>query len=90
MQSIGDLLQAFFSGRLTASASVEAALREVWLRLTGPEVAASTQVLTLRRGTLTAQIGDPLLRQELMYRAEELALLFRQAGFPEVRRVRIR
>ncbi|RMF52016.1 MAG: DUF721 domain-containing protein [Bacteroidetes bacterium] len=88
MKAIGDLLQAFFSGRLAASG--EPALREVWLRLTGPEVAASTQALTLRRGTLTAQIDDPLLRQELMYRVEELALLFRQAGFPEVRRVRIR
>lgn len=89
MKSVGDLLQAFFSGRLGPSTSVEAALREVWLRLTGPEVAASTRALTLRRGTLTAQIDDPLLRQELRYRAEELALLFRQAGFPEVRRMRI-
>jgi len=88
MKSIGDLLQAFFSGRLTAS--VEVALREAWLRLLGPEVMAATRSLTLRRGTLTAEVGDPLLRQELLYRAEEVALLLRQAGFPEVRRVRIR
>lgn len=87
MKSVGDLLQAFFSGRLGAAG--EAALREVWLRLTGPQVAEVTRGLTLRRGTLTAQIDDPLLRQELMYRADELALLFRQAGFPQVRRVRI-
>jgi len=89
MKSVGDLLQAFFSGRLGPSALGEAALREVWLRLTGSQVAEATRALTLRRGTLTVQLNDPLLRQELMYRADELALLFRQAGFPQVRRVRI-
>ncbi len=88
MKSVGDLLQAFF-GSVGSFGFGEAALREVWLRLTGSQVAEATRALTLRRGTLTVQLNDPLLRQELMYRADELALLFRQAGFPQVRRVRI-
>jgi hypothetical protein len=86
---IGELLQAFFAGKLGTAAPLEARLREAWGRLLGPEVAAVTRRLNLHRGTLRVEISDPLLQTELRFRAAELAEQLRQMGFREVRQVRI-
>ncbi|MCX7607338.1 MAG: DUF721 domain-containing protein [Bacteroidia bacterium] len=86
---IGELLQAFFAGRLGNQSPVEGRLREAWERLLGPEIATATEALSLRKGTLTVHLKDPLLRQELRLHSQNIAELLRNSGFTEVRRVKI-
>lgn len=88
-KSIQELLRAFFAGQLGSAAPREGQARELWERLMGPEIAAATERLTFRRGTLTVTLRDPLLRNELRYHTERLTELLRAAGLPALKTLRI-
>ncbi len=88
-KSIQQLLQAFFAGQLGTAAPREGQARELWERLMGPEIAAATERLSFRRGTLTVTLRDPLLRNELRYHTERLTELLRAAGLTNLNTLRI-
>ena len=89
-KSIGDLLKKFWAGQLSDKAPREAQIEEVWVRVAGPEVAAATQALRLTKHGLAVVIKDPLVREEVRYRAAALAEALRAAGFPEIHKVTVR
>lgn len=89
-KSIGDLLKQFWAGQLSDKAPREAQIEEVWVRVAGPEIAAATQALRLTKHGLTVVIKDPLVREEVRYRAATLAEALRAAGFPEIHKVTVR
>jgi hypothetical protein len=89
-KSIGDLLKQFWAGQLSDKAPREAQIEEVWVRVAGPEVAAATQALRLTKHGLAVFIRDPLVREEVRYRAAALAEALRAAGFPEIHKVTVR
>jgi hypothetical protein len=89
-KSIGDLLKQFWAGQLSDKAPREAQIEEVWVRVAGPEVAAATQALRLTKRGLAVVIKDPLVREEVRYRAAALAEALRAAGFPEIHKVTVR
>jgi hypothetical protein len=89
-KSIGDLLKKFWAGQLSDKAPREAQIEEVWVRVAGPEVAAATQALRLTKHGLAVVIKDPLVREEVRYRAAALAEALQAAGFPEIHKVTVR
>lgn len=80
-----ELVRAFLAGQLGTAAPREAEAQELWKRLMGPDIAASTEKLTFRRGKLTIQLRDPLLRTELRYHTDRLAELLRAAGLTDLK-----
>lgn len=89
-KSIGELLRALWAGQLPDKAPREAQIGEVWVRVAGPEIAAATQSLRLSRTGLTVVLKDPLVREEVRYRAKAFAEALRAAGFPEIQKVTVR
>jgi len=89
-KSIGDLLRQFWAGQLPNKAPREGQIAEAWVRVAGPEIAAATQTLRLTKHGLTVIIKDPLVREEVRYRAAALAEALRAAGFPEIKRILVR
>ncbi len=87
---IGDLLRQFWAGHLADKAPREAEIAETWVRVAGPDVAAATQRLHLTKAVLWLTIRDPLLREEVRFRATTLVEALRAAGFTEIQRVRVR
>ncbi|MCS6896320.1 MAG: DUF721 domain-containing protein [Bacteroidia bacterium] len=88
-KSIGEILEQFFSGQLRQKAPLEAQLWEIWYRLMGQEVAAATGRIVIRGRRCTIHIKDPVLREELRYRAPEILQAFRGAGISDLQKVEI-
>ncbi len=89
-KSIGDLLRQFWAGQLSHKAPREAQIEEVWVRIAGPDIARATQSLRLTKAGITVWIRDPLVREEVRYRAAALVEALRAAGFPEIRKITVR
>ncbi|MEN3041571.1 MAG: DUF721 domain-containing protein [Bacteroidia bacterium] len=89
-KSIGEILEQFFAGRLSSKAPLEAQLRETWHRLMGAEIASATTRIMVSRQRCVIYLKDPLLREELRYRASQILEAFQAAGFPDLRKVEIR
>jgi len=89
-KSIGELLRQFWAGQLSHKAPRKAQIEEAWARIAGPEIARATQSLRLTKAGMTVWIRDPLVREEVRYRAAALAEALRAAGFPEIQRLTVR
>ncbi len=89
-RALGDLIGAFLAGRLAGPSPRQAWALEVWRRVAGPAAAQATQSLRLGAKTLTVTITDPLLREDLRYRARELRDQLRAAGLEALQKVVIR
>lgn len=87
--SIGELIERFLAGKLGDKAPTEARLWQAWQRLMGPDIAAATVKITLHRHTcVVIYVRDPLLREELRYRAGHILELLRAADFPQLKQIR--
>ncbi len=89
-KSIGELLRQFWAGQLSNKAPREAQIEEMWARVAGPEIAKATQSLRLTKAGLTATIRDPLVREEVRYRASAFVEALQAAGLPEIKRLTVR
>lgn len=89
-KELGGLIKAFLAGRVTGPSRREVWAQEVWGRIVGPAVAQATQRFRLSQKTLTVTISDPLLREELRYRAREIGEQLRAAGLSELQKIIIR
>lgn len=72
-QTIGEVLQEFFSQPYIAAKVAEGRLPEVWCEVVGEVANAQTVELRLENHVLYARIRSSVVRQELFYRRDAVA-----------------
>lgn len=72
LQSIGDVLLPILKKRGMASKIEEIAIRKLWLKAVGPQIAAQTQPDSLRNGTLFVKTVSSVWVQQLHFMREEI------------------
>ena len=72
-QSIGEVLQEFFSQPYIAAKLAEGRLPETWREVVGERAAAATVDLRIERYVLYARISSSAIRHELFLRRDAIA-----------------
>ena len=72
-QTIGEVLQEFFSQPYIAAKVAEGRLPEVWREVVGEKASLQTADLRLENHVLYARIVSSVVRQDLFYRRDAIA-----------------
>ncbi len=76
--SIQDVLGKMISGYNLEKGIDELNVREAWIKLLGPGIAAYTQQVELRKDTLFVSLSSNVLREELSYGLDKIIAMINE------------